>query len=75
MHTAADEGETDVEALLAAGETILLTEPAVQLDYLAIVDPVTLDPLAHLIPGARALIAATVGETRLIDNISLVDSG
>ncbi len=71
MRTAADEGVTDVESLLAAGEKAILAEPAVELDYLAIVDPATLEPLDRLVPGARAIIAATVGETRLIDNVLL----
>jgi len=70
MRTAA-EGVTDVDALLAAGEKAILIESAVQLDYLAIVDPTTLEPLDRLVPGARAIIAATVGETRLIDNVLL----
>ena len=73
MRTAVDEGVTDVDALLAAGEKVLLAEPAVRLDYLAVVDPVTLDPLELLRPGARAFIAATVGGTRLIDNVELGD--
>jgi len=74
MRTAADEGETDVEALLAAGEKALLAEPAVRLDYLAVVDPAMLEPLDQVIPDARAIIAATVGETRLIDTVALVDA-
>lgn len=75
MRTAADEGVTDVEALLATGEKAILAERGVRLDYLAIVDPATLEPLDHLRPGARAIVAATVGETRLIDNVAVVDSG
>ncbi len=73
MRTAADEGVTDIDALLAAGEKAILAEPAVRLDYLAIVHPETLAPLDGIVPGARAIIAATVGETRLIDNVQLGD--
>ena len=37
-------------------------------DYAAIVDRETLDPLAHPPADAIALVAARVGGTRLIDN-------
>lgn len=39
----------------------------VELDYLVVVDPSTLEPTAPT-PGALALVAARVGATRLIDN-------
>ena len=71
IRAAADEGVNAVDALLGAGETVLLFERGLDLDYLAIVDPETLDPLDGLRPGARAIIAATVEGTRLIDNVDL----
>ncbi|HWH31825.1 MAG TPA: pantoate--beta-alanine ligase [Egibacteraceae bacterium] len=46
--------------------------PNVRLDYAEVVDPVTLEPLEGVVRGeARALVAAYVGDTRLIDNIRL----
>ncbi|MBA2278249.1 MAG: pantoate--beta-alanine ligase, partial [Chloroflexia bacterium] len=75
MRTAVDEGVTEIDVLLAGGEKAVLAEPGVRLDYLAIVDPATLDPLDRLVPGARAIIAATVGGTRLIDNVTIGDRG
>ncbi|WP_263374388.1 pantoate--beta-alanine ligase [Granulicella aggregans] len=39
-----------------------------ELDYLAIVDPDTLLPVAEALPGTLIAIAGTVGGTRLIDN-------
>jgi pantoate--beta-alanine ligase len=44
---------------------------AVTLDYAAVVDPETLEPLATVDRPARAIIAARVGGTRLIDNCAL----
>jgi pantoate--beta-alanine ligase len=41
------------------------------LDYAAVVDPDTLEPLTQLDRPARALIAGKVGTTRLIDNLVL----
>jgi pantothenate synthetase len=40
-------------------------------DYVAIADPVTLEPLAPGQRAAVALVAAFMGEIRLIDNMSL----
>ncbi len=44
-----------------------------QLEYLTIVDPVTLQDLTdHWVPGATMCIACFCGEVRLIDNMALV---
>ena len=46
--------------------------PGVRLDYAEVVDPVTLVQLEGVVEGpAQALVAAYVGDTRLIDNIRL----
>ena len=48
----------------------------VRLDYAEVVDPETLEPLEGVVEGpAQALVAAFVGDTRLIDNIRLEPSG
>lgn len=44
----------------------------VEVDYVALVDPETLEPLAHVAGEAMLLVAARVGATRLIDNARLV---
>lgn len=61
----------DAAAVLKIGMAVLDSEPAVQLDYLAIVDPETLAPLTQITPDARAIVAAEVSGVRLIDNAGL----
>ena len=59
--------QRDAGLIVAAMKEILAAAP-VELDYAAIVDPETLEPLEEVRPGAVALVAARVGATRLIDN-------
>jgi pantoate--beta-alanine ligase len=49
-------------------------EPAVCIDYLAVVDPDTLLPVEDISAGALLAVAAHVGNTRLIDNVLLPDT-
>jgi len=67
----AEAGERDAAKLLAAAREELARENSVRLDYLEIVNPETLDPLADVSAGALVAVAAYVGTTRLIDNILL----
>ena len=64
-------GEIETRELLPAGRAMIAAEPLLTLDYLAIVDGRSLDPIEKVYPGARVLIAAVAGTTRLIDNIEL----
>lgn len=75
MQQRALEGETSSAALEERGREIIVQQPVVELDYLAIVDPETFKPLTEVITGSRAIIAATVGTIRLIDNIHLQVGG
>ena len=51
---------------------MIVGEPRVELDYLAVVDPATFLPVDGNHHGlATVLIAARVGTTRLIDNRTL----
>lgn len=66
-----DGGEYDASVLEQLGWEILAAEPEVRVDYLAIVDPERLEPVAVAESGTVAAVAARVGTTRLIDNIIL----
>ena len=57
-------------AVLAAAGDALRAEPALAVDYVAVVDPGTFGPAG---PGPALLVAAAkAGSTRLIDNMALV---
>jgi pantoate--beta-alanine ligase len=64
-------GERDAAALVVTMEAVMGATPGVTLDYAAVVDPTTLEPLDVVRATARALIAARVGGVRLIDNAAL----
>jgi pantoate--beta-alanine ligase len=59
-------------AVLKAARQVLDAAPALRSDYLVLVDPATFEPVGEGFAGpARLLVAATVGTTRLIDNMPL----
>jgi pantoate--beta-alanine ligase len=61
-------GERKAEALVAAGRAVFAEEPQVRVDYIALVDWSTLEPVEVAAPGTLFAVAACVGTTRLIDN-------
>jgi pantoate--beta-alanine ligase len=67
----ADAGERSAAKLATAAREEFTAESAVRLDYLEIVNPDTLDPVADISGGALIAVAAYVGTTRLIDNLLL----
>ena len=62
-------GEVHAQNLLAAMQQVVQEEPRVALDYLALVNPAQFEPVERVSAGTVALIAARVGEVRLIDNL------
>jgi pantoate--beta-alanine ligase len=58
-----------VAAVLAAAEAAVLAGGFGQVDYLALVDADSLEPLTRPSGNMRLIAAATIGSTRLIDNI------
>jgi pantoate--beta-alanine ligase len=68
-------GERDTSRLLAALRQVLAAEPRVTLDYAEIVDNETLEPIAILRGTSYVLLAAKVGDTRLVDNALIEPDG
>ena len=72
------EGERGVPALVATMEAQIATAPLAEIDYVEVVDADTLQPVATLSEerGSRgrylAALAVRFGDTRLIDNTTLV---
>jgi pantoate--beta-alanine ligase len=66
-----DAGERDAGTLVGASRREIETEPRVKLEYAEGRDPDTLAPLTGRVDAVTILVAAKVGRTRLIDNITL----
>ena len=64
-------GEAGAESVVQAMRDLIGSEPGVEIQYVAVVDSVTLDDVRELRPGAMLAVAAFVGKTRLIDNVVL----
>jgi pantoate--beta-alanine ligase len=63
-------GTGDAGAVLASAKNVLRAEPALAVDYVAVVDPGTFGPAGT---GPALLVAAArAGGTRLIDNMPVV---
>ncbi len=71
VESLAAQGERRADSLLAAAHEIFAAEPAVRIDFIALVDWSTLLPVATAAPGTLFAVAAYVGSTRLIDNTVL----
>ena len=69
---AAEATKGDPAARIASAEQAMATAPAVRLDYVALVNPATFEPIeAGFVGRALLIMAAQVGGTRLIDNLSI----
>jgi pantoate--beta-alanine ligase len=63
------EGMTDGATVQNAMVQVVKKEPALTIDYLAVCDPTTLEPLSHVNSRAVLLGAVQLGAVRLIDNL------
>lgn len=70
-HAAFVAGERGAAALLASIRSRLEDEPSVIVEYVAIVEPISLAPVEMADADTVVAVAARVGRTRLIDNIIL----
>jgi len=69
--TLARQGERQGDVLRAEMARRIGAEPLARLDYVAVVDDETWEEVAVIGPQARALVAASFGPIRLIDNLLL----
>jgi pantoate--beta-alanine ligase len=68
---AARAGERDAAVIVAAMAREVGATPLARLDYAAVVDEATFQPVARLEGPARAIVAARFPSARLIDNLRL----
>jgi pantoate--beta-alanine ligase len=71
LQAGAAAGRGGPRAVLDAAGRLLAAEPGVAVDYLALVDENTWADADNETARARLLVAARVGTTRLIDNVSI----
>jgi pantoate--beta-alanine ligase len=67
----AHKGERGVSVLVEEAKKIIENQPAVKIDYLEIRDAETLQKIEEIQGPARILVAAFLGKSRLIDNMSI----
>jgi pantoate--beta-alanine ligase len=70
VREALEAGERDAAALVAAGRAVMAAEGVLP-EYLAVVDPETLEGVDEVAGRVLVLVAARVGPARLIDNFVL----
>lgn len=72
LDAAAANADRGIDACIAAAQSTLMGEPRIRLEYLSVVDPRTFLPADEGSRGpALALIAATVGGHRFVDNADI----
>lgn len=76
LEAAESSADRGIDAVLAASQSVISGDDLVQLDYLKVVDPKTFLPVDDGYQGkATVIIAARVGNTRLIDNENIFLAG
>jgi pantoate--beta-alanine ligase len=66
---AIENGLSEAASVEALMRKVIGGEPAIRIDYLAVCDPTTLEPLIHIERQAVILGAVRLGSVRLIDNV------
>lgn len=67
-----DEGERDSQTIREKITSHLLTKP-VRIDYVEVVDGMTMQPVDEIKKGDLVAVAVFIGDTRLIDNFTVGD--
>ncbi len=62
------QGEKDAVQIIQQMRRMIAGAGISQIDYIALADPETLEPVSQITKPTRVLVAARVGTTRLIDN-------
>lgn len=62
------DGETNAEIIKAEMRKVLESEPLARVDYVEVVDSLTIEPVVEVKSGTLIAIAVYIGKTRLIDN-------
>ena len=68
-----DLGETNSEKILQEMQDRISQEKLAKLDYVAIVDPINLNPLPQIQAPVIICLAVYIGKTRLIDNLWITE--
>ena len=71
LHAAADAGKKSVQEIVALARTMIAQAPLARVDYVAVVDVETFEPVKVVKPNSLLAVAVFFGNTRLIDNIRL----
>jgi pantoate--beta-alanine ligase len=66
-----EDGERDASRILAEMRDVISTAEDARIDYIALVDPDTLQPVEQLVGTTLAVLAVKIENTRLIDNCLL----
>lgn len=75
LHEAKLQAQAGVESPSSVRQSIIgaITAAGGRVDYVELVDPRTLTPVADFAGPTRAIVAAWFGKARLLDNLALVD--
>jgi pantoate--beta-alanine ligase len=66
-----EQGERDAETIADRMRQGILSTPGAEIDYVALADPDTLEPVSTIAAKTVALVAVRIDNTRLIDNCLL----
>ena len=66
-----EDGERESKKILSPMRSLIFSEAGIRIDYLMVIDPVSLDEIEKIKQRAVIAVAAYLGKTRLIDNMTV----